>query len=109
VVWFGYNSHLSSREGGDLFVSRPVAEFIGPDWGDIVNSGKVLTYRPAMLHGLAGRYDNPMLEFTLSPSQRSMNSATGNYLPLFSRWGVDRCLYYVTMCKSIVYVADSIQ
>jgi hypothetical protein len=31
-----------------------------------------------MLHGLAGRYDNPMPELTLSPSQGSMNDQ--NYL-----------------------------
>ncbi len=35
-----------------------------------------LSYRSARLHWLAGRYDNPMPEITLSPSQGSMNSAT---------------------------------
>ncbi len=53
----------------------PVAKFIDPDWGDKVNSG--LSYRPARLHELAGRYDNPMPESTLSPSHGSMNSSTG--------------------------------
>ncbi len=42
-----------------------VAEFTGPDWGDKVNSGIGLSYKPARLHGLAGRYDNPMPEFAL--------------------------------------------
>jgi hypothetical protein len=44
----------------------PVAEFIDPDWGDKVNSGKGLSCRPARLHGLASRYDNPTPELTLS-------------------------------------------
>jgi hypothetical protein len=39
-----------------------VVEFIDPDWGDKVNSGIGLSYRPARLHGLAGRYDNPLPE-----------------------------------------------
>ncbi len=37
--------------------------------------GTELSFRPARLHGLADRYDNPMQELTLSPSQGSMNSA----------------------------------
>jgi hypothetical protein len=47
-----------------------VAKFIVPDWGDKVNSGKGLSYLPAKLHRLAGRYDNPMPKSTISPSQR---------------------------------------
>ncbi len=35
-----------------------------------------MSYRPARLHGLTGRYDNPMPELTLSSSQESMNSTT---------------------------------
>jgi hypothetical protein len=57
--------------------SLPVAEFIDPDWGDKVNSGTGLPYRPARLLGLAGQYDNPMPVSTLSVS-----SATG-YKPIF--------------------------
>jgi hypothetical protein len=53
-----------------------VAEFIVPDWGDKVNYAIGLSYRPARLHRLAGRYDNPMPELTISPSQRTMNSAS---------------------------------
>jgi hypothetical protein len=34
-----------------------VAEFIGSDWGDKINSGIGLSYRPARLHGLVGLYD----------------------------------------------------
>ncbi len=37
-----------------------VTKFIVPDWGDKVDSGMGLSYRPARLHRLAGRYDNPM-------------------------------------------------
>ncbi len=51
--------------------SRPcvytVAKFIVPDWGFIVDSGMRLWYWPASLFSLAGRYDNPMPELTLSP------------------------------------------
>jgi hypothetical protein len=34
-----------------------VAKFIVPDCGDKVDSGIGLSYRPARLHRLAGRYD----------------------------------------------------
>jgi hypothetical protein len=48
-----------------------VAEFIVADWGDKVNSGTGLFYRPARLQRLAGRYDNNLMpELTISPSQR---------------------------------------
>jgi hypothetical protein len=40
-----------------------LAKFIGPDWGDKVDSGIGL-YRHARLHRLAGRYDNHMPEST---------------------------------------------
>ncbi len=54
-----------------------VAEFTDSDWGDEVNSGGGLfSHRPARLHGLADRYDNPMPKSTLFASQGSMNSAT---------------------------------
>jgi hypothetical protein len=49
------------------FGTHTVAEFIDPDWGHKVNSGVGLANRPARLHGLAGLYDNPMPELTLSP------------------------------------------
>jgi hypothetical protein len=48
-----------------------VVEFIDIDWEDKVKSGIGLSYRPARLRGLAGWYDNPMPQLTLS-----MNSAT---------------------------------
>jgi hypothetical protein len=43
-------------------VTDPVGEFIYPDWGDKVNSGIGMLYRPARLHGLAGRYVNPICQ-----------------------------------------------
>jgi hypothetical protein len=42
-----------------------VAKFKVPDWGDKVNSGMGLSYRPARLHRLAGRYENSMPESTI--------------------------------------------
>jgi hypothetical protein len=45
-----------------------VAKFIVPDWGDKAGSGvRLSSYRPARLHRLTGRYDNPMPESTISP------------------------------------------
>jgi hypothetical protein len=42
-------------------MENPVAEFKDPDWGDKVNSGigLGLSYLPARLHGLTGRYEKP--------------------------------------------------
>jgi hypothetical protein len=46
------------------------AIFIVPDRGDEVDFGMAgLSFRPARLHRLVGRYDKPMLESTISPSQ----------------------------------------
>ncbi len=44
-----------------------IAKFIGPDWGDKVDSGIWLSNLLARLHFLAGRYVNPMPEKTTSP------------------------------------------
>jgi hypothetical protein len=48
---------------------NPVAKFIVPAWGNEVDYGIELSYRPARLHRLAGRCDNSMPESTISPSQ----------------------------------------
>ncbi len=48
----------------------PVAEFIVSDWGDKINPGIGFSYRPARIHRMAGRYDNPVPELIRSPSQR---------------------------------------
>ncbi len=45
---------------------KSVAKFIVPDRGDKINSGIELS--PGRLHRLAGRFDNPMTESTISPS-----------------------------------------
>jgi hypothetical protein len=45
------------------------ANFLVPDWGDVVDSGKVL------LH-LAGRYDKSMPESTTPPKSGTTNLAT---------------------------------
>ncbi len=45
------------------------AKFRVLDWGDKVNSGIGLSHQSARLHRLAGRYENPMPESTISPSQ----------------------------------------
>jgi hypothetical protein len=55
---------------------RSVAKFIVPELGDIVYSGKWLSYLPASPCSLAGRYDNFMSESTLSPQSGTMNLAT---------------------------------
>jgi hypothetical protein len=38
----------------------PEAQFIVPDWGNKVDYGIGLSYRPVRLHTLAVRYDYPM-------------------------------------------------
>jgi hypothetical protein len=48
-------------------LSYTEAKFLVPDWGDIVDVGIGLPYRPASLCGLVGRYDNLMPESTISP------------------------------------------
>ncbi len=53
------------------------AQFLVPDWRDKVDYGIGLSYRPAKLHRLAGRYDNPMLDLTLYPQSGTKNLATG--------------------------------
>ncbi len=66
--------------------SNPVTNFIVPYFGDKVDSGIGLSYRPAKLHRLAGRYDNPMPESTISPIQELMNVATVFSAP--SQWNL---------------------
>jgi hypothetical protein len=45
--------------------------------GDIVDSGMGCSYRPARLLRMAGQYDNPMPESTISPESVTKNLATG--------------------------------
>ncbi len=53
----------------------PVAKFKVPDWENKVDSGTGLLYRATRLHRLAGRYDNAILESTLSPHSGILNLA----------------------------------
>jgi hypothetical protein len=54
-------------EGVSSIFKHAIAKFLVPDWGDIVDSGIELSYRPARLHRMAGRYDNPTPQSTISP------------------------------------------
>ncbi len=66
--WLSKEQKIRHTRLGGRCGQYSIPEFIDPDWGDKVNSGIGLLYRPARLHGVAGRYDNPMPELTLSPS-----------------------------------------
>jgi hypothetical protein len=70
----------------------PLAKFIVSDWGwgDEVDSGIGLSYRPARLHRLAGRYDNPICRCQLRvyiPRSGTMHldtaSSTENFYDVF--------------------------
>ncbi len=56
----------------DYYMKRTIAKFRVPDWGNIVDSGIGLSYRPAILGSLAGRYDNTMPELNLSPHSQGL-------------------------------------
>jgi hypothetical protein len=58
----------------------PEAQFLVSDSGDIVDSGIGLSYRPAGISSLAGRYDNPMPESTISPQSGTKNIDTALHL-----------------------------
>jgi hypothetical protein len=51
-------------------VSGTVAKFIVSDWGDKVDYGIMLSYRPVTQCSLVGRCDNPMRQSTLYPLVR---------------------------------------
>ncbi len=61
--------------GQETLVS--VAEFIDPDWEIKATPAYCCRTGPLAMQPLSCRYDNPTPELTLSPSQGSMNSATG--------------------------------
>jgi hypothetical protein len=65
-IWNYLNSRLFLVE---YWVVNTVAKFIVPDWEDKVSSGIGLSARPARLHRLAGRYDNPTSQSTISLNQ----------------------------------------
>ncbi len=71
--------------GGYYFLCRrPEAKCKVLEWGDKVDSGIGLSYRPAGLHRLADRYDNPMPTSTLSSHSGTMNFATALLLQYLS-------------------------
>jgi hypothetical protein len=55
---------------------KSVAKFLVPDWGDTVDSGIGLSYRPARLHRMSGWYDNTMPEASVSPQSGTKNLAS---------------------------------
>ncbi len=57
------------RGRGEQVPTPPEAELLVSDRGYIVDSGIGLSFCPASLWSLAGRYDNPTPELTISPSQ----------------------------------------
>ncbi len=48
-----FRNHIS-KQAARIRANKAVAEFKDSDWGEKVNSGIGLSYRPARLHGLAG-------------------------------------------------------
>jgi hypothetical protein len=56
--------------------SSPVTKFIVSDFGDKVDSGTGLSYLPARLLRLAGRFDNPYAGVNYAPYSGTMNLAT---------------------------------
>jgi hypothetical protein len=58
---------------------KAVAKFLVPDWGYKVDCGIGLSYWPASICSLAGRYDYPMPQWTLSPQSWTKNWASGVY------------------------------
>jgi hypothetical protein len=64
----------------EVAVLRLIAEaqFIVPDWGDKVDYGIGMSYRPVRLNRLAGRYDNPYAIVDYIPQSGTMNLATGH-------------------------------
>ncbi len=75
---FGYRRAVTVNST----VYNSVSKFIVLDWGDEVNTDIGLSYRPARLHRLAGRYDNPMPESTIPPVRDyEFGYRSSGYLP----------------------------
>ncbi len=84
-----------------------VAKFLGPDWGDIVDSGiyRVAVQARKPICSLAGRYDNPMLEMTLSFQSETKNFATALFLvdknvhnTVYTKYFITNNLTYILFC-----------
>jgi hypothetical protein len=71
TTWF--SSELKGRTHTKTTLKSPFSsgksnsQIIVSDWGDKVDSGIGLSYRPARLHRLAGLYDNPYTGFNFTP------------------------------------------
>ncbi len=64
----------------------PVAKLIVLNWRDKVDSVIWLSYRPARLQRLTGRYNNPMPKLTLFLQSETVNLAT--VWPLLSKLSI---------------------
>jgi hypothetical protein len=60
---------ICKKQRRDQRQMKSVAKFLVPHWGDTVDSGIGLSYRPARLHRMEGCYDNTMQDSTISNSQ----------------------------------------
>jgi len=60
-------------------IAPPVTKFIVPDWGIQLTREYGCLVAPACqpISSVAGRYDNPMPELTLSSQSEIMNLSTG--------------------------------
>ncbi len=65
--------------GSSSNMHSPVAEFIVPDWGDKVNTGIGLSYRPTRLHRLCGPVCQPYAGVDYIPQSGTMNLASVEY------------------------------
>ncbi len=73
-VWTSANGRwkVKGRDVASVLLSvQTVPKFILPDWGDKVNYGigVVVPALHSYVHRLPGRYENPVPESNISPSQ----------------------------------------
>ncbi len=54
----------SEKPSSEKSWCTPETKFLVPEWGDILDYDKGLSYRPASLCSLVGRQYNPMLQST---------------------------------------------
>jgi hypothetical protein len=100
---------FSSGSGNkkSILVSKSWGQILSPWLGDIVDSGIGMLYRPASLCSLAGRYDNPLSESTISPQSGTKNLATGikiaGRVQCFYSWHKKRLLpwHKLKLCQFI--------
>ncbi len=80
-----YHYQVCAASAVLAFISQIHSHWLG---GIKLTSGIGLSYRPATLHRLSGRYDNPRPESTIAPRSGTMNLASVYFyvlkLPLLS-------------------------